>query len=401
MFCGRCFRFELTLVLQGRIANARLNAFIILKLAKNINSVAIMSEWPLALFPESKTSKTMPTRANVIDPGSLPNVEDLRLDSSNENPHLTSHKCLVDMSKTAGLLQHLPNLRILEIRGGHNNLSAEQILACRPALVNITVLRLSATSESTLRDILMCCNPKSLKHFRFTIPAGKDSTLRFGNDIQARQVVNLLIQQRFAKTLETLHIDTSESVLLAADPADIRLRFKTAHSLAGFTALRHLSISADAVYYPSLYPRVLLRDPNTGDEHAGQCLVRLLPRNIESIVITGIYAIHPKDVSQLADACLSGRRFQNLNQIILQGCHDGATLSLGSIPYPVPEDEDDDLEDVADKWREIEAMAEHSGSEIDKDMEQKFGGAGVKYSFDMPQFYFDKYAGDWDKDPQA
>ncbi|KAK4149792.1 hypothetical protein C8A00DRAFT_18573 [Chaetomidium leptoderma] len=384
---------------RDRIANARFNAFLLFKLAKKIQCIAILSEWPLAVFPEPKPGPKIKVKqaASVVDLGPLPAVEELRLDSSNDNPHFRSHKCLVDIRKCAGLLSHLTGLCILDIRGGHNVLSHEQVLSCRPALVNITVLNLTATSKSTLDDILLCCSPRSLKHFRFTIPPVADGTLRHGNDIQGSEIINLLTEHRHCKTLETLHIDTSESVMFAADPDDIRLEFKTVDTLSHFASLRHLTISADSIYYPSLYPRVLLRDPNTGK--MGNRLIRFLPSRLESLEITGIYAIYSGDVNRLADECFRRGRLQNLKKVTLKGHRGNMLRPLGGIPYPVPEY--DDPEHGFDDWYEMAYEDQNPGSEIDKDIAGCFEAAGVEYGFDMPEFYFDAFAGDWDKDPRA
>lgn len=398
---------ELTFAIQEPIAKARLNAFILFKLAKNIKSLAILGEWPLALFPERKTSsetkikikQTKPVPTDVVDPGALPELKELRLDSSNENPNRVLHKCLVDIRKIVGLISHLPNLRVLEIRGGHHSISAEQYLLCQRSMCNITALSLSATSSSALRDIILCCSANNLKQFRFTIPAGEDGTLRYGNDIQSEQVIRTLNVHGLAPTLETLQIDTSELALFAADASDIRLTFRTVPTLAPFTALRHLSISADAIYYPSLYPRILLRDDHTGEnENAGKRLMDFLPRNIESVEITGIYAIYAADVARLAKACQPGGELSRLRKVTLKGSQNSVTNPINWAPYPVPVDEEgDNWED----WHGVAEEAEAQGGALHADIVRLFDAAEVRYEFDMPEFYFDRYAGDWDADPEA
>ena len=84
---------------QEHIAGARLSAFLLFKLAKNIKSIAILSEWPLAVFPELKrgprikVKQAEPSLANAVSPGLLLGVEELRLDSHNENHQPGSRKC--------------------------------------------------------------------------------------------------------------------------------------------------------------------------------------------------------------------------------------------------------------------------------------------------------------------
>jgi hypothetical protein len=68
-------------------------------------------------------------------------------------------------------------------------------------------------------------------------------------------------------TTRTLHSDTSHDSLFEGAETHAEIRdegFRTIESLRDMMAsLRHLSISADNIYFPSLYPRVLLRDQNT------------------------------------------------------------------------------------------------------------------------------------------
>ena len=397
---------ELTVAFQERIAHAQLNAFLLFKLAKNIKSIAVMSEWPLAVFPELKlgskikVNNALPAPARVIDPGPLPQVEVLRIGSGTEKPHLTgSGARMIDITKTVGLFSHLPNLRDLEIRGGNNTLSAAQVHACRPNLNNVTVLNLSATSEFAMRDILLCCNPKNLKHFRFTIPPKSERNMSMaGNDIHGERIIDILTQYGVAKTLLTLHIDTSQSALLALGRDSIRREFETAPTLNHLTSLRHLSISADAIYFPSLHPRVLLRDPNTGAEHEGQRLVHFLPRNLESLEITGLYAIHPRDVASLAKETLPGGRFEHLKKVVFKGDPGCAALDERN-PYPVPRREDPD--DQFSDWDAVEEMSRVTGLETEGEVKRAFAAAGVIYGFDMPELYFDEYVGEWDNEPDA
>ena len=150
---------------QNGMASARLDAFIVFSLAKNIQSVAILGEWPLALFPDSTQGPT------TIDIGRMPAVNSLRLiGSSNTRLQTGTQTGMVDMHKIAGLLARLPNLGSLEIRGGHNTLSAAQLLACHP-MANLTTVKLTATSLPVVDDILLACRPALLKHFHFSIPA--------------------------------------------------------------------------------------------------------------------------------------------------------------------------------------------------------------------------------------
>ncbi len=395
---------KLTVAVQERIANAKLNASLLFKLAKNIKFISVVGEWPLAVFSESnlgsdiKVNKALPAPSDVIAPGPLPQVDVLRIGCSNNNSHLASDTHMIDIAKAAGLFFHLPNVRNLEIRGGHSTLSAAQVTACRPNFNNITVLNLSATSESALRDILSCCNSKNLRHLRFSVPPRTERSLIAGNDIHGQRIIDILTQYGVAETLLTLHIDTSQSTLFALGRDSIRREFETAPTLNHLTSLRHLSISADTIYFPSLHPRVLLRDPNTNAEHEGKRLINFLPHNLESLEITGLYALHPQDVASLAKETFPGGRFGQLKKVTLKG-DPGYTARDERNPYPVPRREDPDDEFL--DWDAVEEMSRVTGLETEEEMKLVFAAAGVSYGFDMPEFYFGEYVGDWDDEPDA
>ncbi|KAK3290236.1 uncharacterized protein B0H64DRAFT_452767 [Chaetomium fimeti] len=233
-------------VATKRIANARLNASLLFKLAKKAKAVAILSEWPLAVFPEMKPAPKAnghaPDQAAHPDIRLLPEVEILRLDSRNENPHRQ-------------------------------------------------------------------------------------------DDVQDRKVVALRVLKKYGlhKRLKTMHIDTSESTFLAAHPWDIEKIFKAVPTISVFTALRRLAISADNIYYPSLFPRVLLRDGNTGNEHGHRRLINFLPRSVESLEDLGIGATHATESVVL--------RGQDEEWCMLQ--------SINQCNYPVPTVEG---EDIFDDW---------------------------------------------------
>jgi hypothetical protein len=364
-----------------------------------------LSEWPLALFPEPKPGPKIKVKQAIlpVDPGPLPEMEELRLDRSNENPQVSStvssSMCVVDIRKCVGLFSRLPNLLSLEIRGGHHSLSSQQLDACRPALGNIKTLNLIATSKSTVNDILLACSRKSLEHFRFTIPPGPDGPLRYGNDIEGHTIVDLLKKSHLSNGLKTLQLDTSESTTFAADPHDVRLTFRTVESLRSFASLRRLIISADSIYYPSQYPRVLLRDANTGNKK-GMRLINFLPRNLESVCITGIYAIPIIDLLKLPKECHNQGLFPQLKNVTLRGHKNvhAVTNAVSWTPYPVPEDSE--VSDCAN-WRGVEEHLKQYGSVTNGRIAECYTEAGVRYDFDMPEFLFDKYAGDWNQDPRA
>jgi hypothetical protein len=323
------------------------------------------------------------------------------------------------MRKIAGLLARLPNLGSLELRGGHNTLSAAQLRSCSP-MANLTAIKLTATSLSAVDDILLACRSGPLKHFHFSIPGGIEAARSHGNDVQGRELIDRLIEYGLEASIESLHIDTSASVLFAADPWDIQLSFQTVRTLRDFHALRHLSISADSIYYPSGYPRVLLRDPNTGEERSGGRLCALLPAYIESLEITGIYAIRTKDVLELARAAFPRVRFGDLKTVRLRGDMSDAIIPIADIPYPVYYDDEldeeasgeeasgeeasgDEAEDNSEDWDNIpdsEGTGICHGPTANKEIARMFLAAGVDYEFDMPQYYFNKYLGNWDKDPR-
>jgi hypothetical protein len=322
-------------------------------------------------------------------------MEELRLDSSNENPQVRTKMCAVDIRKCVGLLSRLPNLRSLEIRGGHHSLSSQQLNTCRPALGNLKTLSLIATSKSTVNDMLLACSPKSLEHFRFTIPPGRDGSLRQGNDIQGRTIVDLLHECHLSKGLKTLHLDTSESTLFAANADDVRLTFRTIETLRSFASLCHLTISADSIYYPSQYPRVLLRDANTGNK-IGKRLINFLPRTLESLCITGIYAIPILDLYKLPKECNRHGLFAHLKNVALRGHKNvqAVTNWVSRTPYPVPRNSD--ANDCAN-WQEVEERLKQYGPYANGMIAKRYTDAGMQYDFDMPEFLFDKYAGGCDQ----
>ncbi|KAK3903064.1 hypothetical protein C8A05DRAFT_33202 [Staphylotrichum tortipilum] len=385
------------------VANARLNAFIVFNLAKNIKSIAILSEWPLALFADSTQGHM------TINIGPLPTVENLRLggssssSSNNNNGHSGPQKRMINMRKTTGLLAHLQTLSSLEIRGGDNTLSAAQVLACNP-MANLTALKLTATSLAAVDDILLCCRSGPLKHFHFSIPAGREAAHNPGNDIQGRQIIDRLVEYGFAATLKSLHIDTSASILFAADQEDIRRTFMTAHSLSDFRSLRHLSISADSIYYPSGHPRVLLRDPNTGNERLAQRLCAFLPGSVQSVEITGIYAIHKDDVLELARACFPMAKFVALKTVRLRGDVGDTLNDVYHDDDASGTDESDSDASDSDGWDSGSDWADGDmgdGPTVNEQVASLFAAAGVDYEFDTPEYYVDQCLGDLGMDPGA
>ncbi|EAQ90176.1 predicted protein [Chaetomium globosum CBS 148.51] len=386
-----------------RIANSRLNAFLLLKLAKKAKAVAILGEWPLAVFPELRHPAPETVAGDTIQanhPDSLlPEVETLRLDSSNENPHRRSGMCVVDMNKIVGVLSHASNARNLEIRGGNHLMSGQKARdICRPSLKNITALHLDASSGSAITSILLCCNPENLKHFRFTIP----------------------------------------HVYYANIPG--RTAFTTVPSFSAFTALRGLTISADNIYYPSVFPRVLLRDGNTsdgstddgndddenpgdqttsdentgtghstgGNPAAGNAnkeetahkprflrLINFLPRGIETFEVVGIYAIHLQEVMNIPLECRPDGKLPNLKRVILRGLPDGAGV-LGSVTkceYPVPLEYG---EDIFDDWYHVMRHSHDFAPYRREEVAACYAEAGVEYAFDMPEYFIHEYIGEWE-----
>ncbi|KAK4102317.1 hypothetical protein N658DRAFT_485640 [Parathielavia hyrcaniae] len=402
-----------TAVAERCVANARLNALILFTLAKKIKSLAILSEWPLALFPEPKPCPKIKVKQAIAapDPGPLPEVEELRLDSSNENPQYRTGKCVVDIRKCVGLFSRLSNLDSLEIRGGHHTLSSKQLVSCQPALNNISTLNLIATSTSTMSDILQACSPNRLEYVRFTIPPNQDGILRNGNDVQGRTIANLLHEYRLSERLRTLYLDTSESTLFAANAYDVRQTFQTIPSLRPtFPSLRHLTISADAIYYPSQYPRVLLRDPNTpgpGNGNERDRLVTFLPPTLQSLCITGVYAIPTLDVASLARACQQHQpkggqqqqqQFDALERVTLRGHRNVWTVvkPVAWTPYKIPEKSS--VAGVCADWKEVAVYMEECGGEILDKFVRRFERVGVEFGVDMPEAFFDAYAGEWSLD---
>ncbi|KAH6855481.1 hypothetical protein B0I37DRAFT_322087 [Chaetomium sp. MPI-CAGE-AT-0009] len=348
------------LVAMERMANARLNASILFKLAKKVRSVAILSEWPLAVFPEltpnPKTNGHGASQTNHPDFRLLPEVEILRLDSSNENPHRQTKKCLVDMSKIVGIISHLANARNLEIRGGEHSISGQKVTdICRPSLKNITSLNLTATSNAALNGILSCFTSGNLKHFRFTIPSGSDNHVRNGTN--------------------------------------------TVPTLSAFIALRRVIISADNIYYPSLFPRVFLRDGYTSSKHGCRRLIDFLPRSVESLEIVGIYAIHAEDVANIPIECHPNGKLPNLKNVILCGkaAEWPMLQSITQCNYPLPTDEG---EDIFDDWSDVAEHAKVAGPNMNEQVQGCYAQAGVEYAFDMPEYFIDQYVGDWNKDPE-
>ncbi|KAK3311698.1 uncharacterized protein B0T15DRAFT_572014 [Chaetomium strumarium] len=319
---------------------ARFNAFVLLKLARKATAVAMLSEWPFVLFPATKPTPRIQVKGatpqpptNTVDLGRLPQIVEMRLDT--DSPYLgtlgaqSGHGYVetgprarpawykVDLAKVVGLLVRVPNLRILRLRGVDAGPSASAIFAwgrlavTGSTLANLTTLDLVSINRDALCDIIRCCSPRSLRHVSFQIAHGAEGDARPGDEVKGTTVLALLDEFDLAENLRTLRIDTAHNYLFkdgirAQSHDDIRDDgFRTVESLRDLASLRHLSLSADNIYFPSLYPRVLLRDKHTdGKSHRdGERLLTLLPSNIETLEITGIYAMHVKDMRMLARAC--------------------------------------------------------------------------------------------------
>ncbi|KAH6628913.1 hypothetical protein F5144DRAFT_631962 [Chaetomium tenue] len=450
-----------------RIANSRLNAFLLFKLAKKAKAVAILSEWPLAVFPELRLpgpetvgNETIQASRGKHPDSLLPEVETLRLDSSNENPHRRSTKCVVDMNKIVGILSHVSNARNLEIRGGDHLMSGQKARdICRPALKNITALYLDATSGSGITSILLCCNPENLKYFRFTIPPGLYDNVMRSAKVQAYKVVHLLERCSMHETLETIHIDTTYAVYYANIPG--RTAFTTVPSFKAFTALRRLIISADNIYYPTVFPRVLLRDgntsdgstddgndndenpgddnpgdDNTGDDNPGDQttgdqiasdentgtgnstdgnpadenaveeepvheprflrLINFLPRSIESFEVVSIYAIHLQEVTNIPRECHPDGKLPNLKRVILQGLPEGAGILESVNKCEYPVPLEEG-EDIFDDWHHITRHSHDFAPYRREEVAACYAEAGVEYSFDMPEYFIHEYIGEWNQ----
>ncbi|KAL2022939.1 hypothetical protein VTK56DRAFT_4154 [Thermocarpiscus australiensis] len=187
--------------------------------------------------------------------------------------------------------------------------------------------------------------------------------------------------------LVTLEIDTSQSKIYtdAVETGQTLLHnLRTVPSLAHFTSLRHLAISIDAIYYPSLFPRVLLRDDHTGPQR----LVDFLPEQLETLEIKGIYAIPAHEVELLGRACRDGR-FPRLKEVVLES---GGVTGRGNAPY--------DLTGLGEAFSrdEVEREGEKWGPWFSRRILELFCSAGVTYGFDNPEFFSDVYFGTWGQD---
>ncbi|KAK4234128.1 hypothetical protein C8A03DRAFT_18912 [Achaetomium macrosporum] len=396
---------------------ARLNAFLLSKLAKKITAVAILSEWPFAVFPPVKPAPRIRVKGakpqpptDTADPGRLPQVVELRLDSS--SPDTRSGIYRVDLGKTVGLLARVPNLRTLRLRGVdaflRPGLSENQLALCRSTLANLTTLDLASIGRDALHDIIRCCSPAHLRHVTFKIPPGRDGTERPGSDSQGSRLIDLLAQFHLAATLTTLHIETSHNTLFGA-PSHVVARdegFETIETLRDFVSLCHLSISADNIYFPSLFERVLLRDEHTDNynHRDGERLVNLLPPNLESLEITGIYAIHARDMLGCASPSDPPFHFPNLTRVLLRA--GGTPNRRNHNPWPFPgldpddEDEDATLIDSRQLWQDLAEVDPREGARHNERVAARFAAAGVEYGFDGPEFYVDEYAGTYKEDPR-
>ncbi|KAJ4298333.1 hypothetical protein N0V88_003358 [Collariella sp. IMI 366227] len=414
-----------------RFSKARLNAFLLFKMAPNITSLAILSEWPLAVFSllpaRIPGPKIVVKQATTKPTAPLATIKALRLENDTARPD--GFGCCVDLGHCADLICRLPKLRSLTIRGAANSFSLEQMSACRPILAKLTTLDVISTSKRFLEGLIMCCSPDNLKHFRFTI----DSNRQPATDTTGNEIVFLLADHGLHKKLESLHLDTANNMMFANDIFNQASppQFKTVETLRNFRSLRHLSISNDNIYFPSLHARVLLRDPNTEDPNngdpnidlnieSGTRLVNFLPRSLETLKITGIYAILEYDVAKLVDACGKNGRLQRLRTVVLKG--DSSGFYNRQIPdtFSYTEsnrdeeghrlegaltDSDRDTntylrEDMALsarlwEWGGVAEGAERVGPEINQNLIDEFREVGVEFRCDCPEFFIGKYVAEW------
>ncbi|GAB1312529.1 hypothetical protein MFIFM68171_02739 [Madurella fahalii] len=367
-----------------RVPGARFNVFVLFKLAKNINSVIIRSEWPLAVFAQ------FPTPAEIKDKLKIKvvNIESktklkINLDrtvplSGIQELHLTSNiinlwtaKHVVDLSKAADLLVRLPNLRRLSSQGSTGSFCTA--IVGDSVFSNLTELDLASCSLTlpSLRDILSSCSAK-LKRFRFSCESESDNTNHIGTGIAGADIIQILDMAELSGSLHSLEVDTSDSETFTniwGWPTFAR-NFRTIPSLGHFASLRHLCISADNIYFPAMSPGMLVQDDNSGPLR----LVQFLPAGLETLEITGITAIHLQDVEALAQACEKRDPLHALKRIVFRA--DGA-LHLADV--------DDEPEQVME-GRKFENMA----------MAELFAAAGVEYEFEQPEFFTTFYSGTWD-----
>lgn len=392
------FDGTLTAWRQERIANARLNAFALFKLAKNIKSVAILSEWPLAVFELFPTANQAPAQRRIrVTQGRhgivlrvdldctvpLGRVEELRLDSDNLN--LEKKKYIVDLEKSAPLVFRLPSLRTLQVRGGTGALVTPGLLPHNFTRLSVLDLVSCSITAASLKHILAHCSAQ-LTHFRITL-AGDHGHI--GSTMVGFDVVDALADADLTQTLTTLAVDTSSSETFSVGWDDARSRFRTLPSMADFSRLQHLSISADSIYFPSQYPRVLLRDRDQHVPNPGERLLYFLPAGLRSLEITGIYAIFVDDMKNLARECRDGL-FPHLRRVVLKS---GGEVRRGSPPYELP-GAGDDL--PYDDFQALSLDADVLGQYFDDEVAKLFADAGVQYEFDRPEFYFDRFCGSWD-----
>lgn len=328
----------------------------------------------------SAKSKTM-LRINLDRTALLSGIEELRLTGDTTN--LETGKHVVDLSKAADLLSRLPSLRRLSFQGSTGVFCTAK--AGDSVFGNLTELDLASCSLTlpSLRDIISSCSAK-LKRFRFSCASERDNSNHAGTAIVGADIIQMLDMAGLSGSLHSLEIDTSHSETFTNswDWPISRGDLRTVPSLGHFVSLRHLSISADSIYFPSMSPGVLLRDDHSGPLR----LVQFLPSELETLEITGISAIHFDDVLALAQACEERRALRALRQVVLKA---GGVLGPHSRALYQGADEGVDPEQVMGRLR-------YTGSVDNAVLAEWFAATGVDYRFEQPELFTTVYYDTWD-----
>jgi hypothetical protein len=306
-----------------------------------------------------------------------------------------------NLTESAAIVYEFPN-HTSTVRFRSNDL-------WRADFANLAALdiRSSTITWESIKDLIKLFPLARLMEFRFVNES--DARTDVASDLTGCVVVKKLIEARLADRLTRLEMDTSGNQIFGHWGL-FRRQYYTVGSLGKLSNLRDLSISADCIYFPSMYRRVLLRNRGDEDKRSTELhtkLVDLLPAGLHTLEITGIYAIPIEDVKTLARNCMDQHdRFGSLSKVVLKA--GGVAGEDGDVPYPFPHvnnddmDVDDDDDDEYDEYpyNDFEELAEDAevlGDLANQDVARLFAAAGVEYEFDRPEFFFGRFTANWDE----
>ncbi|KAL2261981.1 hypothetical protein VTK26DRAFT_2814 [Humicola hyalothermophila] len=432
-----------------KVEAACLNTLALFKLAKHIRLTVVLGEWPLAVFSNYFSfAENRPTsssfalaRGTTISPVSANSCDAPMLrvfktrpfraaDTGNttievnlhaKNPLVVVHEwhratCdhewlqhRVCLSEPQAAIARAKDLGTIRVRGGIGRLETNKLSRHNLSRVHELDFAEAAVPLARVAEMIGLSRCGALRTFKFAIASRSriEVVPSLASSITGADILGKLVENGHEEWLETVVVDTAGSdVFTVAWEAWSRHAFHTFPTLAGFATLRGLTVSADLIWFPSMYPRVLLVDKDRHNgEHPGsdQRLVNFLPGQLQTLAIVGIYAIPVQDVKALArhvlasrskadDLSSGGKKFPNLRRVRLRA---GGTVSGEGIeiPYDVPESQ---YYSHHEDWEAVENDAVTLGACMNTQVAKLFRQAKVEYDFDKPEFFFDAFCGSWD-----